>query len=214
MLVIGAGRFGRHLAMKLAELGNEVMVVDKNEEAVAHLAPYVTAVQVADCQDEDVLREFGVANFDVCFVCVSNNFQSSLEITSALKDLGAKHIVSRTDRDRQGKFLEKIGADEIIYAEKEMGQRLAAKYSTKNFFDYFELSTDHIIVETLVPKSWVGRSVFELDIRNKYHVNILGYKSQEQGFIPEIRSDHVFSHGEHLVISGLKKDVAAIATHT
>lgn len=211
MLVIGVGRFGRHLSIKLAELGNEVMVVDKDEDRVEHVVPYVTAAQVADCQDEEVLRELGVSNFDVCFVCVSGDFQSSLEITCMLKELGAKYIVSKTDREKQGKFLEKIGADEIIHAEKDMAQRLAAKFSAKNLFDYIELSQDYAIAETRVPKGWIGHSVYELEIRKKYHVSILGYKNGNGKLIPIMSADHVFAADEHLMIAGLKKDMAAIA---
>ncbi len=211
MLVIGVGRFGRHLSVKLAELGNEVMVVDKDEEKVAHIAPFVTAAQVADCQEEDVLRELGVTNFDVCFVCVSGDFQSSLEITSMLKEMGAKYVVSKTDREKQGKFLEKIGADEVIHAEKDMAQRLAGRFSAKNIFDYIELSPDYAIAETRVPKDWVGHSVYKLEIRKKYHVSILGFKNGDKKLTPIMSSDHVFAANEHLVIAGLKKDVSNIA---
>ncbi len=212
MLVIGAGRFGRHLALKLAQLGNEVMVVDKDPVKVNHLAPYVTAAEVADCQEDEVLGELGVSNFDICFVCVSADFQSSLEITSMLKDLGAKYIVSKTDREKQAKFLQKIGADEVVHAEKEMAQRLAVKHSSKNVFDYIELSADYAIVETQAPKAWVGHSIHELEIRSKYNVNILGYKNPAGTMIPIMRADHVFAADEHLLIAGLKKDTARISS--
>ncbi len=212
MLVIGVGRFGRHLSIKLAELGNEVMIVDKDEMRVTNVAPYVTAAQVADCQDDEVMRELGVSNFDVCFVCVSGDFQSSLEITCMLKELGAKYIVSKTDREKQGKFLEKIGADEIIHAEKNMAERLAARFSAKNLFDYIELSSDYAVAETHVPKEWIGHSVYELEIRKKHHVSILGYKNGDKKLIPIMSANHVFAANEHLVIAGLKKDVAHIAS--
>ena len=120
ILVIGLGRFGRHLAIKLTELGNEVMVVDTNEDAVDKITGIVTRAHIGDCMDEDVLRSLGVSNFDICFVCISNNFQSSLEITSLLKDLGAPYVVSKTDRDIHAKFLLKIGADDGIYPGRDM----------------------------------------------------------------------------------------------
>lgn len=113
MLVIGLGRFGKHLALKLAELGNEVMVIDKEEDIVNHIAPFVTSALIGDCMDEEVIKSLGVSNFDVCFVCISDNFQSSLEITSLLKEHGAKYVVSKTDREMHAKFLMKIGADGI-----------------------------------------------------------------------------------------------------
>lgn len=212
MLVIGVGRFGRHLSIKLAELGHEVMIVDKDAAKVERVAPHVTTAQIADCQDEEVLRELGVSNFDVCFVCVSDDFQSSLEITCTLKELGAKYIVSKTDREKQGKFLEKIGADEIIHAEKDMAQRLAVKFSAKNLFDYVELSQVYAIAETRVPKDWIGHSVYELEIRKKHHISILGYKNGSDKLIPIMSADHIFAADEHLVVSGLKKDVAMIAS--
>ncbi len=212
MLVIGAGRFGRHLSIKLTELGNEVLVVDKDEARVTPLAPYVTTAQVADCQDEDVLRDLGVTNFDVCFVCVSGDFQSSLEITCILKELGAKYVVSKTDREKQGKFLEKIGADEIIHAEKDMAQRVAARYSVKNIFDYIELSPDYAVAEIQVPGEWVGHSVHQLEIRKKDEVNILGYKNGDGKLTPLMRANHLFAKDEHLLIAGLKKDVSRIAS--
>ncbi len=211
MLVIGVGRFGRHLSMKLAELGNEVMVVDKDEDKVQHIAQFVTTAQVADCQDEDVLRELGVTNFDVCFVCVSGDFQSSLEITSMLKDLGANCVVAKTDREKQGKFLEKIGADEVIHAEKQIAQRLAMRYSVKNLFDYIELSDDYAIMEMGVPRDWVGHSIRGLEIRSRYHVNILGYKNSDKKLIPVLKPDHVFGAQEHLVLAGQLNDMTRIA---
>ncbi len=206
MLVIGLGRFGRHLSMKLAELGNEVMVVDKDEANVQRLAPYVTSAHVADCQDEEVIRELGISNFDVCFVCVSGNFQSSLEITSTLRDMGAKFIVSKADREKQAKFLDKIGADVVIHAEMDMAQRVAVRFSTKNAFDYIELTPEYAITEILVPESWVGKTIGKINVRSKYHVNIIGYKNGDDKVIPVLTADHVFGKEEHLLLAGNIKD--------
>ena len=119
MLVIGLGRFGTNLALKLAELGNEVMVIDENEELVNKVAPYVTQAQIGNCMDEEVLRSLGIDNFDVCFVCISEYFQSALEITSLLKEMGAKYVVSKTDRDLHAKFLLKVGADEVVHPDRK-----------------------------------------------------------------------------------------------
>ena len=210
MLVIGVGRFGRHLSIRLAELGNEVMGVDKDEDKVAHIAPFVTTAEVADCQDEEVLKALGVTNFDVCFVCVSADFQSSLEITMMLKELGAKYIVAKTDREKQGKFLEKIGADEVVHAEKQIAQRLAMRYSVKNLFDYIELSQDYAILEIKVPRDWVGHSIRDLEVRTRFHVNVLGYKNEDKRLIPVLKADHVFQADEHLLIAGLTSDMARL----
>lgn len=159
MLVIGLGRFGGHLARKLSDLGNEVMVVDMDEEAVEKLAPHVTWAQVGDCMDVDTLRSLGVSNFDICFVCISNNFQSSLEITSLLKDLGAPCVISKTDRDIHAKFLRKIGADDVVYPERDMAQRTAVRYSAHNAYDYIELTSEYAIFELRVPSAWVGKTI-------------------------------------------------------
>lgn len=206
MLVIGAGRFGRHLAIKLTELGNEVLVIDKNEEAIDSIEPYVTRAQIGDCMDEEVLRSLGVGNFDVCFVCISDNFQSSLEITSLLKELGAKFVVSKTNRDIHAKFLKKIGADEVIYPERDMAQRAAVRYSSKNAFDYIELSPEYAVFEILTPDVWVGHSIKELDVRSRHRINIIGMRTGEK-VLPVTNADHVFSPTEHIIIAGTKEDV-------
>ena len=210
ILVIGLGRFGRHLSLKLMELGNEVLAIDEDEEAVEAVAPFVTAARIADCQDMDVLKELGVNNFDVCFVCISEDFQSSLEVTYALKELGARHIIARADREAQTKFLQKIGADEVIHPEKEMAQRTAVKYSARNSFDYIELTSDYAIFEIQPPEEWLGKTVAETGVRTKHNVNIIGIKTN--GFItPMVIADHVFTKEEHLIIAGLKKDMLRVA---
>lgn len=206
MLVIGLGRFGRHLSVKLAELGNEVMVIDKDENTVNKIAPFVTRAQSGDCMGEDVLRSIGAHNFDICFVCISDNFQSSLEITLLLKELGAPYVVSKTDRDTHAKFLRKIGADDIIYPERDMAQRAAVKYSVKNAFDYIELTPEYAIFEMLVPSKWIGKTIRELEIRSKYNVNIIGIKKETQ-VVPMTNAKYVFSSEEHILIAGSKSDI-------
>jgi trk system potassium uptake protein TrkA len=206
MLVIGIGHFGKHLAMKLAELGNEVMIVDKDEDAVEKLAPYVRKAQIGDCMDIDVLRSLGVANFDICFVCISDNFQSSLEITSLLKDLGAKYVISKTDRDIHAKFLRKIGADEVIYPERDMAQRTAIKYSAKNAIEYIELTPDYAIFEMMVPDSWVGKSIISLKLRSKHKINVIGFKRNGR-VVSMTDPEHIFTKDEHLLVAGNKEDL-------
>jgi trk system potassium uptake protein TrkA len=206
MLVIGLGRFGRHLAIKLVELGNEVMVVDTDEDAINKIAPYVTRAQIGDCMEEDVLRGLGVSNFDVCFVCISDNFQSSLEITSLLKELNAPFVISKTDRDIHAKFLLKIGADDVIYPERDMAQRAAVKYSAKNTFDYIELSKDYAITEMAVPRHWAGKTVLDLNIRYKYNINILGFK-KNNNVMPFNDPHYTLGVNDHLLVAGSKKDL-------
>lgn len=206
MLVIGAGRFGYPLAVKLAELGHEVMAVDRDEDAIARIEPHVTRAQIGDCMDRDVLASLGVRNFDVCFVCISDNFQSSMEITSLLKELGAKCVVSKADRDIQAGLLRKIGADDVVYPERDMAGRTAVRYSARGAFDYIELSPEYAIFELSTPASWVGRSVRELDVRSRHRINIIGVK-RDGAVIPLTSADHVFDPGEHLLIAGERRDI-------
>ena len=209
MLVIGAGRFGKNLALKLTELGNEVMIVDMEEDAVAKLAPFVTRVQIGDCMDKDVLSELGVRNFDVCFVCISDNFQSSMEITSLLKEQGAQFVVAKSDREIHADLLKKIGADDVVYPERDMAQRTAVRYSTHGAFDYIELSPEYAIMEIIPPDDWVGRTVRELEVRTKHRINVIGIRIAEH-ILPLISADHKFSTQEHIIVAGEQKDILKI----
>ena len=206
MLVIGVGRFGKHLALKLTELGNEVLVIDRDEDAVGKLAPLVTGAKIGDCMEPDVVKSLGVGNFDCCFVCISQDFQSSLEITNTLKEMGARYVVSKADRDIHAKFLLKVGADEIIYPERDMAQRAAMRYSAKNAFDYIELAPDYAIMEMRAPDSWAGRTVVDVDVRNKFGVNIIGLKIDGK-VEPVTSAQHRFSLDEHLLVAGAKRDI-------
>ncbi|MDD3831714.1 MAG: TrkA family potassium uptake protein [Clostridia bacterium] len=206
ILVIGAGRFGNNLAINLANLGNEVMVIDINEDAINAIAPYVTKVQIGDCLDINGLRQLGVHNFDICFVCISQNFQASMEITAMLKELGAQCVVSKTDRDIHADLLRRIGADDVVYPEKDMARRTAMKYSALGAFDYIQLSSEYAIMEILVPKSWVGCALKDLGVRARHNVNIIGNK--ENGAInPIISAEHVFQQDEHLIVAGEHKNI-------
>lgn len=176
ILLIGLGRFGLHIAKKLNELGHEVMAVDINEEKINQAVPYVTDAQIGNSTNEEFLKSLGINNFDLCIVTISNDFQSSLETTSLLKELGAKKVVSRAERDGQAKFLLRNGADEIVYPEKQLASWMAIKYSADNILDYIEIDNEHAIFEVSVPKDWIGKTIGEIDIRKKYGINILGIK--------------------------------------
>ena len=176
VLIIGIGRFGHHLCIDMANRGNEVMIIDKDEKKTTDLLEYATAVRVGDCTNEEVLRSLGVGNFDLCFVCIGSNFQSSLEITSLVKELGAKHVVSKANRDIHAKFLLRNGADEVFYPDRDIAERLAVKYSANHVFDYFELSKDYSIFEIQPKAAWIGRTIEEADIRANYHINVFGIK--------------------------------------
>ena len=176
ILLIGLGRFGLHIAKKLHELGHEVMAVDVNEERINQAVPYVTDAQIGNSTNEEFLKSLGINNFDLCIVTISDDFQSSLETTSLLKELGAKKVVSRAERDGQAKFLLRNGADEIVYPEKQLASWMAIKYSADHILDYIEVDNEHAIFEVSVPKDWIGKTIGEIDIRKKYGINILGIK--------------------------------------
>ena len=173
ILLIGLGRFGRHVAIQLNNLGHEVMAVDNNEERVNEVLPFVTNAQIGDSTNADFLKSLGIGNFDVCMVTIGGNFQNSLETTSLLKELGAKTVVSRAERDVQKKFLLRNGADEVVYPEKQMAKWTAIRYSSDHVFDYIEIDSQYAIFEVEIPENWIGKNVGQLDIRKKYGINIL-----------------------------------------
>ena len=176
ILLIGAGHFGRHIAMQLSQLGHQVMAVDTDETRINDVLPFVTKAQICDSTNAEFLRTLGIRNFDVCFVTISGNFQNSLETTSLLKELGAKCVVSRAERDVQAKFLLRNGANNVVYPEKQMAIWAAKRYTADHIFDYIEIDKQHAIFEVEVPKAWVGKSIGMLDVRKKFGINILGIK--------------------------------------
>ena len=176
ILLIGLGRFGRHIALQLNKLGHEVMAVDSNEERVNKILPIVTNAQIGDSTNTEFLKSLGIGNFDVCIVTIGGNFQNSLETTSLLKELGAKLVVSRAERDVQEKFLLRNGADEVVYPEKQVANWAAIRYTADHIRDYIEVDEAHAIFEVEVPEGWIGKTVGELDIRRKYSINIMATK--------------------------------------
>lgn len=192
ILLIGVGRFGRHIAMQLSQLGHQVMAVDINEDRINDVLPFVTNAQIGDSTNEEFLRTLGIGNFDVCFVTISSNFQNSLETTSLLKELGAKSVVSRAERDVQAKFLLRNGANNVVYPEKQMAKWAAIRYSADHIFDYIEIDEQHAIFEVQVPKEWIGKSVGELDVRRRFGINILGIKRAEKTDV-SVMSDTILS---------------------
>ena len=211
ILIIGIGRFGQHLCTNLVKLGNDVMIVDQNEEKLTELLPIATSAKIGDCTKEEVLKSLGVGNFDVCVVCIGTNFQSSLEITSLLKELGAKYVISRATRNVQAKFLLRNGADEVIYPERDIAEKLAVRVTANHVFDYIEMG-DYGIYEIPPHKDWIGKSIKEVNFRVKYHVSILGTKENgETSLLPP--ADHIFKEEEHLMVIGKNEDVEFILKH-
>lgn len=207
ILLIGLGRFGRHIAMKLNELNHQVMAVDKDEDRVNRILPFVTNAQIGDSTSEDFLASLGVRNFDVCIVAIGDNFQSSLETASLLKELGAKKVVARAGRDIQAKFLLRNGADEVVYPEKQMGNWTAIRYTSDHITDYIALGDDHAIFEVEVPDSWVGKSIGQLDVRKRYHVNIMAIKQNGKFSMTVITPDTSLPVNSTILVLGTQRDI-------
>ena len=206
ILLIGLGRFGRHIALQLNKLGHEVMAVDSNEERVNEILPIVTNAQIGDSTNTEFLKSLGIGNFDVCIVTIGGNFQNSLETTSLLKELGAKLVVSRAERDVQEKFLLRNGADEVVYPEKQVANWAAIRYTADHLRDYIEVDDAHAIFEVEVPEEWIGKTVGELDIRRKYSINIMATK--ENGKINmAVSPETVLTDNITLLVLGAYKEL-------
>lgn len=206
VLLIGLGRFGRHIALKLEEMNHEVMAVDRDEKRVNAVLPYVTNAQIGDSTDEEFLQSLGIRNYDFCIVAIGDNFQSSLETTSLLKDLGAQKVISRAARDVHAKFLLRNGADEVVYPEKQLAIWTAIRYSANHILDYVELDDSHAIFEIEIPKNWIGKTIGQLDIRNKHHINIMALKS-EGDLDLNVRADTVIPGDKTMLVLGNMKDI-------
>ena len=206
VLLVGLGRFGRHIAEKLDELHHQVMAIDINEKRVDKVLPYVTNAQIGDSTDEEFMESLGISNFDVCIVAIGENFQSSLETTSLLKELGAKLVVSRAGRDVHAKFLLKNGADEVVYPEKQLAAWTAIRYTVEHILDYVELDAEHAIFELSIPDSWIGKTVGQLDIRNRNNINIMAFK-RDGDMNLSVRSNTCIPENGTMLVLGSLKDI-------
>ena len=206
VLIIGMGRLGRHLAKKMQQLGNDVMIVDNRPELIDNLSDEFTDSACCDCTNEAVIRSLGVDNFDICFVTIGEDFQSSLVITSHLKKHGARMIVAKTNQDIQAELLKIIGADEVVYPEVDVAEKLAVRYNADNIFDFFPLTAEYSIYELPVQPTWVGKTLIELDVRRKYHVNIIAVKNGSS-LNPNLGGDYKFRTDDHIIVIGKSNEV-------
>lgn len=205
VLLIGLGRFGVEMAKKLFELKHEVMAIDNDEERVNEVLPYVTASQIGDSTSKEMLQSLGVNSYDICFVAIANNFQSSLETTSLLKDLGANFIVAQASNDVHEKFLLRNGADYVINPTKQMARWTAIRFTSDHIFDYIKLDDEHAIIEIQVPRTWIGKTVGQIDIRKSYGINIMATKKKNE-LNASITPDTVITDDMTLLVLGnLKK---------
>lgn len=206
ILLVGLGRFGRYMALKLQELGHEVLAIDENEERVNEALAYVTDAQIGDATNEAFIKTLGVRNFDICVVAIGDNFESSLETTALLKDHGAQFVLSRAATDIHAKLLLRNGADHVIYPVKQAADYAAVRYTTDHVLDYMSLSDDYSICEISVPSDWVGKSIVDLAVRSRFNINITAIK--EGGKLqPLPRPQYVFSGHETLLIMGHVDDL-------
>lgn len=209
-LIIGMGSFGHHLCRCLSRQKCEIMVVDRMGEAIEDVLSLVVSAKIGDCTKPEVLESFGVESFDTCFVCMGSNFQNSLQITSLLKEMGAKRVLSKADEDIHAKFLLRNGADAIIYPEKHIAERIALAEITGNIFECVELGAGYYIMEIAPRKEWLGKSIRELQFRNTYHLNIMAVKGKDSiQMMPE--QEYVFREEEHILVLGLEENILRAA---
>jgi trk system potassium uptake protein TrkA len=205
VLIIGAGQFGIHIAKRMSKLRCEIMAIDNSEERVNAILPYVTNAQIGDSTNEEFMRSLGIEDYDVCIVTISDSFQNSLQTTALLRELGGRRIISRAQNDVQEKFLLRNGADETVYPEKQTANRLAIKESSDDILDVFQISHDVNIYEARMPERWVGKTIAELDIRKKHHLNIIAVRTEETLVVPS--PDMVMRAEDDILLIGNMKDV-------
>ena len=205
VLIIGMGEFGSHVARRMEEFQCEVMAVDIDEEKINEILPHVTDAKIGDGTNEEFLRSLGIGNFDVCIVALGGLFQSSLEATSLLKELGAKQVICRATNDVQMKFLLRNGADEVVYPEKQMALRIATKYASESILDFIQLDNNYSIYEMKIPKEWALKTLAQIDVRKKFRLNILTIKRNDEVFIPS--SDTVLMNDDVAFMIGELQDI-------
>lgn len=205
-LVIGVGRFGRHLCQKLFGLGYEVMAIDTDEEEIEQVLPYTVNSMIGDGTSKSFIRSLGPESFDICFVAIGDSFQTSLETTYILKECGAKQVVARASDEVQEKFLLRNGADAVVYPEREMANWTAIRYSVNNVLNYIELPGANSIFEVGVPAYWAGMTIGELDLNGKYHVNIMAVKRDEQ-LNMKIGPETMLEGGQSILVYGKDRDL-------
>lgn len=208
-LIIGMSTFGQHLCKELFCRNSQVMIVDKDEELVERMLPFAVSGKIGDCTNVEVLASFGVDEFDACFVCVGGHFTECLEITSMLREMGAKKIVSEVNRDIESKFLLRNGADSVVYPEKDLAYRIASAEADDSIFDEITLSDGYSVFEIKVPKSWCGKTIKEIDVRAKYKLSIIATKSNNH-LQPMLDPSHIFTKDEHLLVMGHTEDIKKV----
>ena len=206
VLLVGLGRFGRHVAIKLNNLNHQIMAIDICEERVNEVLPYVTNAQIGDSTNKEFLSSLGIRNFDACIVAIGDNFQNSLETTSLLKELGAKKVVARASTEVHEKFLLRNGADEVVYPEKQLAAWTAIRCTSEHILDYIELDDSYSIFELEIPFEWNGKTIIQMDIRKKFNINILAIR-ENGNLTMDITPDTILDQKKSILVLGQEKKI-------
>ena len=207
--VIGCGRFGSSIARTLYNLGNEVMAIDINEERVQEISEEVTHAVQADIMDENVLKDLGLRNFDVVIVSIGSDIEASIMATLIAKELGVKRVIAKALSDIHGKVLYKIGADKVIFPERDMGIKVAHNLVSTNILDFIELSPDYSILEITAIEEWENKSLEQLRLPTKYGINVMAIK-RENTINVSPNGEYIISKGDILVVIGSTVDIKKI----
>lgn len=203
-IVIGCGRFGSSVAKTLYNMGHDVLAIDHNEEIVQDISDEVTHSVQADATDEAVLKSLGVRNFDVAIVTIGSNIQSSIMVTSIIKELGINHVVAKAQNEIHSKILFKIGADRVVFPERDMGTRVAHNLISSNILDYIELSSDYSIMEITAFDEWIGKTLLQLNIRSRFGLNVMAIKQGAEINISPMAND-IIKKDDVLIVVGHNK---------
>ena len=203
--ILGLGRFGRALARTLVEMGHDVMGVDANEAVVEKMAPVLTNCVQADVMDEQTLLSLGVTNFDIVVVGIGNSdMQASIFTTLMLKEMGVEHVVCKVSSKKHARLLLKLGADRVVYPERDMGMRFAHSIAQSDVLEFIELSEEYSMMEINAPKYLIGKSLKESDVRSKYNINIVAIKRGKKIMVNP-SPDAVLEQGDVLLAIGETK---------
>ncbi|MBC9783756.1 TrkA family potassium uptake protein [Heliobacterium chlorum] len=204
--VIGLGRFGTSIAKTLYQMGYDVLAIDTSEERVNEVADFVTHALQADAKDEDVLKKVGIRNFDTVIVAIGSDIQANILVTVILKDMGIKHVVAKAQNDLHGKVLTKVGADQVVYPERDMGVRVAHALATSTVMDYLELSPHHSLVEIRTPERFIGQALGQADLRARYGITVIAVRKGDD-VIASPGADTTFDAGDIIVAVGSNEDL-------
>lgn len=207
--VLGLGRFGASVAMHLSRMGHEVLAVDSDEALVAALAPHVTQAIQADATDEAALRELEISSFDAAVVAIGTNARASILVTVLCKEAGVPLVIAKAVDELHAKVLRKVGADRVVFPERDMGQRVARTLDSPNIVDLMELSGEHRIAEVIAPQAWCGRTLQEVNVRRDYGLTVIGIRRGER-FIASPGADMALQRDDILLVLGRSTEIEAV----